>query len=495
MRFVAIFIVALQVVFSHLGIAQDANSNRQSPAPSLKSPSSGLKSSDWPMDEVELVDGRVFRGLIESQDDRRITLLEIQRPRGKPLGLLIRPLETELVARVNRLPDGPRAELAKRIDHYKRRASIEAGRMASLAVDQVEQAGATLRRYAGESFALESTADDETTRRLIVRLEQVFSAYQRIFPPRRKPSSRLTVKLFGTMAEYREFVGSTGLRLDNPAFYWTQRNMIVAGIDLARFSAQLAKATAANERVGRQLRADFRALEGRANELAKQLEAHGYSEAQRAEELVATKARWRADLEKLRAQLEAAEARNTQMFNEITARMFARLYHEAFHAYLQNYVYESSDRERAVPRWLDEGLAQLYESGQLEVDTLRIDVPDRERLAALAADLRGPAPLSLAELVSAQERVFLSAHLDGRPTAARHYLYAWGLAYYLVFGPPALGNVGIDLLSEHDSDSGEKLEKILGMPLAEFEAVWRREMLKPVPAAPAATRSPPSSAK
>ena len=448
------------------------------------------------MDEVELFDGRVFRGLIESQDDRHVTLLEIQRPRGKPIGFFLsRPLEMELVARVSRLPDGPRAELARRIVQYVRRASIEAGRMAALTVQSVEQAGKALRRYAGAWFELESTADDETTRRVIVRLEQVFSAYQRIFPSRRKPMSRLTVKLFGTMAEYREFVGSTGLRLDNPAFYWTQRNTIVAGIDLARFSAQLAKATAANERVGRQLRADFRALEGRANELARQLESHGYSEAQRTEELVATKARWRADLEKLRVQLEAAEARNTQMFNEISSRMFARLYHEAFHAYLQNYVYDSSDRERTVPRWLNEGLAQLYESAQLEVDTLRIDVPDRERLAALAADLPGPSPLPLAELLSAEERVFLSAHLDGRPTAARHYLYAWGLAYYLVFGPPALDNGGIDLLSEHDSNAGAKLEKLVGMPLAAFEAVWRREMLKPVPAAPAATRSPPSSAK
>ena len=447
------------------------------------------------MDEVELVDGRVFRGLIESQDERRVTLVEIQRPRGKPLGLLIRPLETELVARVGRLPEGQRAELSVRIDQHKRRASIEAGRMAALTVHSVEQADTTLLRYEGGWFALESTADDETTRRLIVRLEQVFSAYQRIFPSRRKPSSRLTVKLFQEMAEYREFVSGAGLRLDNPAFYWTQHNTIVAGTDLARFSAQLAKATAANERVWRQLRADYRALDGRAREFAKQLESHGYSEAQRAEEMVATKSRWRGDLEKLRGQLVTAEAKNTQLFNEIAARTFARLYHEAFHAYLENYVYESTDRRGFAPRWLNEGLAQLYESAQLDVDTLRIDAPDRERLAALAADLRGPSPLSLAELLSAEERVFISAHLDGRPTGARHYLYAWGLAYYLVFGPPALDNAGIDRLSEQDIDPAVKLEKVVGMPLAEFEAVWRHEMLKPVPLAPWETRSPSSTAK
>jgi hypothetical protein len=483
--FVAGFLAWPGLLFAQAGAA--------SPHPPA---ASSLRSSDWAMDEVELVDGRIFRGLIESQDERRLTLMEIQRPRGKPLGLLMRPLDAELVARIDRLPDGKRAELERRIERHRRRASIEAGRMGSLRIASLEQAGTSVLRYEGDWFSLDSTADEETTRRLIVRLEQVFSAYDRIFSARRKPRSRLVVKLFGEMSQYREFVASAGLRLDNPAFYWTERNTIVAGIDLARFSEQLAKARAANERVWRQMRADWRALDERARQRAKQLESHGYNEAQRIEELAATKARWRGDLEKLRAELEAADARNTQMFNDISARMFARLYHEAFHAYLENYVHDSA-AGRATPRWLNEGLAQLYETAQLDVDTLRIDAPDRERLAALAADLRGVSPLGLAELMTAEERVFLSAHLDGRPTAARHYLYAWGLAYYLVFGPPALDDAGIDQLSARDGDPTAGLEKVVKIPLAQFETLWRREMLKPVPAAPSPrpVRSPPSTAK
>jgi hypothetical protein len=462
-------------------------------------PAPALKSSDWPMDEVELVDGRVFRGLIESEDDRRIVLVEVQRPRGKPLGLLVRPLDAELVAKTVRLDDARRTELVRRIEHLKRRASIEAGRMSALSIALTEQAGPLYQktlRYSGPWFALESTADEETTRRLIVRLEQVFLSYQRTFPPRRKPAAPLSVRLFGTMSEYRQFVTAAGLRLDNPAFFWSQRNTIVAGSDLARFSAQLAKATAANERVWRQLLADYLAFDGRAKEYARKLESHGYSETERRDELVAVRARWRRDLDERRRLVEAADGRNTQAFNQSAARMFARLYHEAFHAYLENYVYGASDQRHALPRWLEEGLAQLYETAQLDVDTLRIDAPDRERLAALAADLKSPTPLSLAELLAAQEGVFLSAHLDGRATAARHYLYAWGLAYYLVFGPPGLDTAGIDVLARHDSNPRERLEKVVRMPLAEFEAAWRREMLKPAPlATPPVSRSPPPAGK
>jgi hypothetical protein len=447
------------------------------------------------MDEVELVDGRVFRGLIESQDAARVRLVEVQRQRGKPLGLLVRQLDVELVAKVVRLDDARRTELAQRIEQHKRRAAIEAGRMGALPIQSTAHGDQTTLRYDGPWFTLASTADEETTRRLIVRLEQVFLAYQRIFPPRRKPASPLAVRLFGTMNEYRQFVSEAGLRLDNPAFYWSQPNMIVAGSDLARFSAQLAKATAANERVWRQLLADCRAHESRMKERARTLEAHGFSEAHRTEELVATRARWEGDLKALRSELIAADSRNTQAFNQFAGRMFARLYHEAFHAYLENYVYASSDRRHAVPRWLEEGLAQLYESAQLDVDTLRIDAPDRERLGALAADLRSGSPLSLAEVVSADAQVFLAAHLDGRSTAARHYLYAWGLAYYLVFGPGALDSAGIETLARQDMDPRESLEKIAGMPLAEFEAAWRREMLKPAPLAAGAPRSPTPAAK
>ena len=64
--------------------------------------------------------------------------------------------------------------------------------------------------------------------------------------------------------------------------------------------------------------------------------------------------------------------------------MFVRLFHEAFHAYLENYVYPQTDHD--VPRWLNEGLAQVFEGGQLESGSLRLDAPDTARLKLLQED-------------------------------------------------------------------------------------------------------------
>ena len=72
-----------------------------------------------------------------------------------------------------------------------------------------------------------------------------------------------------------------------------------------------------------------------------------------------------------------------------------------------------------VPRWLNEGLAQTFEAGLLEADTLRIDTPNLVALASLQSDLRGPQPLELTDLLNAGSETFLAAHAgDGQVAVA-----------------------------------------------------------------------------
>ena len=109
--------------------------------------------------------------------------------------------------------------------------------------------------------------------------------------------------------------------------------------------------------------------------------------------------------------------------------MFAQLYHEAFHAYVENYVCPQAGS--TLPHWLNEGLAQIFEAGQIEADSLRIDAPDRTRLVQLQDDLRAERPLTIEEVVAADEQDFLNP--SSSRSAQRYYLYSWGLAYYLTF--------------------------------------------------------------
>jgi hypothetical protein len=155
-----------------------------------------------------------------------------------------------------------------------------------------------------------------------------------------------------------------------------------------------------------------------------------------------------------------------------------RLYHEAFHAYLENFVYPHEQFD--VPRWLNEGLAQVFEEGLLELGTLRLDAPGRKRLMALQADLAGNTPLSLPDVLMADAQTFLVYHRTEAQTSQRHYLYSWGLAHYLAVREPILESARLDRYvkgASLQSDSVARFEQLVAMPLAQFEQRWRADML------------------
>jgi hypothetical protein len=185
---------------------------------------------------------------------------------------------------------------------------------------------------------------------------------------------------------------------------------------------------------------------------------------------------WALKMQKMEQQLAEIRRRNDARFAQVTGEMFRRLAHEAFHAYVENFVFPHTAGE--LPRWLNEGLAQIFEYGQLEADALRIDAPDRALLARLQADLRGERPLPLADLLVADGRQFVKTH--GSAGTDRHYLYAWGLAWYLTFEFDLLRGERLDQYIARQG-SGAKIEafaQLIGQPLDQFEPRWRAAMLE-----------------
>ena len=129
----------------------------------------------------------------------------------------------------------------------------------------------------------------------------------------------------------------------------------------------------------------------------------------------------------LRNRVEESRRRNQRRFAARVHGSFRRLYHETFHAYWANFL---ADEEKPLPRWLNEGLAQIFESAQLDEDQLRIDAPDPQRLARLRGDL-AEQPLPLQAVLGARARDFHAA--ADLTLAPRLYDYAWGLTFWLVF--------------------------------------------------------------
>ena len=84
-------------------------------------------SPDWPLERVELLDGKTYKGFIESGDMKSgeggwIHLIQVRRPPGRPMYLVIRPVERAAIAKVVRLQPDERALLRQRIDRFRNRA-------------------------------------------------------------------------------------------------------------------------------------------------------------------------------------------------------------------------------------------------------------------------------------------------------------------------------------------------------------------------------------
>ncbi len=436
----------------------------------------------WPLEELTLKDGRVHRGLVESESTQRLVFVEVGQPAGKPMFLWVQPIRRELIASRKRLPPAERAELRRRLEpllKFKSRAHIEAGRMASLKIVARISGERTRYLYQGDWFELESTSDEETTRRSVVRLEQVFMAYRRILAPRIKPRRPLRILLLGSTAQYRQHIKQAGLDITNPAYFSVSENLVVAGSDITRFGRQLAKVRANNRAVLKEYQKTTAEMPARLERLSRELKQQGFDRKQRRDELVATRRRWQDELEQVRRQIASSERRNAALFDQFAKGMLTRLRHEALHAYVENYVYGHANRSHHLARWLNEGLAQVFEGGQIDADTLRIDAPNRQKLVALQADLRSARPLPLAELLRADQDLFLVSHPDAARASDRHYLYCWGLVYYLTFATPGFNGKALDALTSRDlPDESRKLERWVAMPLTEFEKQWHAWMLK-----------------
>lgn len=447
--------------------------------PAGESPKINGELLDWKLEQVELRDGRSFSGLILRDVGEYLELDEVHREVGKPLYLIKRRFPLALVKMLTRLSDDDRKVLADQLQKYRSRNLEESQRISEVTLVRNGIKGHQGWNYRSPWFDLESRLDEELTRRAVVRIEQMFSAFAVILPSNGSPRhDRLQIELFDTNDSYVAFQKKLGVKLRHPAFYLREQNILAAGADLSALAQNLANVREANA-------ATKKKLDGLTKELPLQLQKKAQEFAQQGRGPDETKVLVTAyhtnlnkELNKLRTDLQTAERKNSQQFETFTKAMFQRLYHEAFHAYLENFVFPASKYD--VPRWLNEGLAQVFEEGILEVGTLRLDIPSQTRLAALQKDLRQQDRLPLLELLNSEPKRFLVAHEDQALASERLYLYSWGLAHYLVIREPVLqGKVLAQYVEKANTAQTpqQRFEQMVGQPLDEFEKKWRAAML------------------
>jgi hypothetical protein len=434
----------------------------------------------WQLEELELHDGRRLQGLVESESDERVDFAEVRRTTGQPTYLVKRRLPRASVSQMRMLSAPDHRTLVEKIERFRTHSLEEIRNMTGLELHRLEDRGEVVYHYAkGPWFELESRADEELTRRAIVRIEQMFHAFAEILPPRVKPTERLRIYLFATHAGYAELQHTLGLNMQNPAFYMSQNKLLAAGGDLDQLSRSLAAVSQKHAEIREKATKISAEMPTRFQAKAKELESLGYSREDIVKLITLYRGQWQRELELFKTELGIAERNNSAAFETSTSLIIQRLYHEAFHAYLENFVYPEG--QASVPRWLNEGLAQVFEEGILELGTLRLDIPRNQRLADLQHDLKTLPRLPLEELLAADGATFLIAHNEAKQTAVsdRHYLYSWGLAYYLAVREPVLDSRSLDQyvsLKAAKLSPRQRFEELVRMPLDQFEQKWRTAM-------------------
>lgn len=425
----------------------------------LRSPSAHA-ADDWKYDVLTLKNGSVLKGVIVSESPAEVRFRNVRRKPGAPT-VVIPPAtfaRTE-IASLDKLSDADRAGLVERLKTLD--PKDEAARMDDLELEAapwVRKDGTALR-YTSTHFMLLSNAREDIVRRCAVRLEQIYAAYARYLPPRQPQGKPTRIVLFRALADYHDYLKGQGLNILNPAFFDTRRNQVMCASDLQGISTDLETARKHHAQLLKQLKED---------EERKKRQFRG-----------AVPAPIRNAIAAKRKEIQQAELKNESIFNATTRELFETLYHEAFHAYLANFVYPAE--ETAVPRWLNEGLAQVFETAIVEAGELRVGHAGGARLTRIKEAARKNEVLPLAELLRSEAKHFLVAHGSDRQTSDRYYLNSWALAFYLTFGRHVLGTEALDEYASALRRGREPLEAfraLVGQPLGQFERDYHDYLLR-----------------
>lgn len=439
----------------------------------------------WPVETITLEGGRTLSGLIRHEGRGQIEFDELRREVGEPMRRVVWIIGRDRIASMQRLDEQERTRLSLRLREFMRRTEILEGLLEEVELQPTEFQQMPCLKYEGPWFTLRSRADEATTRLAIVRLEQVFAGFRTYLVPEQRPSQTLQIVILGSVPEYQQLLESRKIRGRQTAFFDPKRNEIIAGGQLASVASELEEVNRHHEELTAKLRAHREQAEQQIQSLRVALRQNGSTQRQVATAVRAARDQWKDLRVQLNRQVTLATRRNDALYH----RAFRHLYHEAFHAYLGNFVVKNAGRK--VPRWLNEGWAQIFESGLLEAGTLRVDAPSPDRLERLQAELRGANSLSLKDVLTAPVEQFGTGHgvMDvdvTTQTSSRLYLYSWGLAYYLTFHRQLLGSSAMDDYmagsesgegrADDPSDEIERFEKLVGSSLDEFEAKWKKAM-------------------
>ena len=417
----------------------------------------------WVFEELIHNNGSRFQGLVLSESAQGVKFQVVTRLPGRPTVTLTTFFSKSEYVKINRLDEADRSQLKKRLENLDATKNGERDRLESLKLVPAEWLGQadSGKRYDSDQFTLISNAPEEITSRAAVRLEQLFAAFRRYLPPQMSTAKPTTIFLTVTPEEYVSLLGPGAPRLLNPAVYDPAKNRIICGSNLRRLGEQLNSSRLHHQR-------QFLAIEQYEADILKL-----YKDQKSEQD------RYLSTAKSQRQKILTAEAANDRAFDAATKQLFAVLYHEAFHAYAHTYAFP----QRELPRWLNEGLAQVFETAVVEAGELRVGHADPERLKTVREWIKadGGEFLSIAELAKTGPTGFVAKHTDAKAASERAYAASWAAAHYLLFARNAIGNERFTkYLADLNAgrDAIDTLEQWIDQSPSEFNREWRDYLIR-----------------
>lgn len=111
-------------------------------------------------------------------------------------------------------------------------------------------------------------------------------------------------------------------------------------------------------------------------------------------------------------------------------KMFETLFHEGFHAFASNHLWEGSGKIE-FPRWLHEGMACYFESAVVEAGTLIHGAPHAAFLNILREKIVLRTTLPLEKILRGGAEEFTLNHPTDAGRRTTYYAQSWALAHFL----------------------------------------------------------------
>lgn len=418
----------------------------------VKSSEAAAKSAGDLRDIVKLKSGEEQHGLIVEDNDKQVVIDLIMAGKHVSKTMFVRTtyLRGE-VEEVRPLTSEQRAGVRAWFEKAQSQAQTDTLSEQSLKVEAHEwpaqKAGAKIpcRKVELEHFTIEANTSEEFLRKAAYRLGKVYNAYKDHFGVERNQGQKIRVVLFNSMEQYQAAIGGA---IKNPAFYAPDLKLISAGCEVAKYEAlikdvrrqhgELDKALEGWKKKIDAARADIQAQVSRYYELANKggrgitPENKAVLDAIQGEKTRAQLALGQMERKatEIQDEIHALNRRNDVVFQEIAGQMFATLYHEGFHAFLDNFLFPEELRKN-VPLWLNEGLAQYFEAARIENNRFVLGQEDRIKMAILRKWNKASQLVPLASLAVAESKEFLVQDMSNAENSTKHYLQAWALVHML----------------------------------------------------------------